>query len=521
MAKTLRNLSIVFTLAALIAAAFYFAIPLVAAAEESAEGGADVFAPTLADKVSNFGITHIFGQPYPLWLMVIIFVLLGAAIVALAAFLIVRATPADKPDEDYKAERLQAKEESSPVQEEEPVTVAGEIVPVPETAPAVEPVPVREIKPVEPAEEIAAVGEIPPAEEVLSVRETASGVPAKEIERTDAVPPAEKPVFAEDAAAEIAPVAEIDPVDVIAPAAPVEEVTPVEEVAPVEETAPVEESAPVEEVAPVKETVSAEEAAPVEEVAPVEETAPVEEAAPVEETAPVEEVAPAVPVEETAPVEEVAPVEETVSGGAEKTVDVNETPAESSADNNKPEGGKGEDEAAAAVVPVAVAGGEEKEDKEEFYSALEENKKFDRSFRAKLIQSSDVVKERYGEVYNMLMAYKGVKSRYSWDCETFKAGGKVVAKITVIGKTPVLFLALDPTEYIDTKYRAEDASKYSKYVNTPFRFKINGERKVGYARELIGRTMQEFEFAGESKTLPDIPYMDDESLLAEGLIKRI
>ena len=200
---------------------------------------------------------------------------------------------------------------------------------------------------------------------------------------------------------------------------------------------------------------------------------------------------------------------------------MNETPAESSADNNKPEGGKGEDEAAAAVVPVAVAGGEEKEDKEEFYSALEENKKFDRSFRAKLIQSSDVVKERYGEVYNMLMAYKGVKSRYSWDCETFKAGGKVVAKITVIGKTPVLFLALDPTEYIDTKYRAEDASKYSKYANTPFRFKINGERKVGYARELIGRTMQEFEFTGESKTLPDIPYMDDESLLAEGLIKRI
>lgn len=467
MAKTLRNLSIVFTLAALIAAAFCFAIPLVAAAEESAEGGADVFAPTLADKVSNFGITHIFGQPYPLWLMVIIFILLGAAIVALAAFLIVRATPADKPDEDYKAERLQAKEESSPVQEEDPVTVAGEIVPVPETAPVVESVPVREIKPVEPAEEIAEVGEIPPAEEVLSVRETASGFPAKEIERTDAVPPAEKPVFAEDAAAEIAPVAEIEPVDVIEPAVPVEESAPVEEVAPVEETAPVEEVAPV------------------------------------------------------VPVEEVAPVEETVSGGAEKTVDVNETPAESSADNNTPEGGKGEDEAAAAVVPVAVAGGEEKEDKEEFYSALEENKKFDRSFRAKLIQSSDVVKERYGEVYNMLMAYKGVKSRYSWDCETFKAGGKVVAKITVIGKTPVLFLALDPTEYIDTKYRAEDASKYSKYVNTPFRFKINGERKVGYARELIGRTMQEFEFAGESKTLPDIPYMDDESLLAEGLIKRI
>ena len=161
------------------------------------------------------------------------------------------------------------------------------------------------------------------------------------------------------------------------------------------------------------------------------------------------------------------------------------------------------------------------EESDEFYAALEENKKYDRSFRAKLIQASDVVKERYGVIYNALMAYKGVKSRYSWDCETFKAGGKVVAKVTIIGKTPVLFLALDPSEYIDTKYRAEDASKYSKYAATPAKFKINGERKAGYARELIARAMEEFVFEGESETLPEIPYQSDEELLEAGLIKTI
>ena len=132
-----------------------------------------------------------------------------------------------------------------------------------------------------------------------------------------------------------------------------------------------------------------------------------------------------------------------------------------------------------------------------------------------------MVKERYGTIFNMLTAYKGVKSRYSWDCETFKAGGRVVAKVTIIGKTPVLFLALDPAQFENTKYRIEDASKYAKYAVTPARFKVNAERKVGYARDLIALAMQDFEYLGESERLPEIPYQEDEELLSEGLIKTI
>ena len=287
---------------------------------------------------------------------------------------------------------------------------------------------------------------------------------------------------------DIEPLAKPAPVEGPAPveeAAPIEEPTPVEEAAPIEEPAPVEEAAPVEEPAPVEEAAPIEEPAPVEEAAPIEEPAPVEEAAPIEEPAPVEEAA---PIEEVAPVEEPAPVEE----------------------------------AAPVIAPVAIPAAQEPEEgTAEFYSALEENKKYDRSFRAKLAQASDVVKERYGAVYNMLMAFKGVKSRYSWDCETFKAGGKVVAKVTIIGKTPVLFLALDPEKYADTKYRVEDASKYSKYAPTPARFKVNTERKVGYARDLIAVTMKDFTPISESKELPAIPYQSDEELLQAGLIKVI
>lgn len=321
----------------------------------------------------------------------------------------------------------------------------------------------------------------------LIARAAPSEKPAKKQESED-----EKPAL--ESVEEVAPVAAVEqpaeaaPAQEQAPAAPAAALLPAhddeeedEEVEQIWDIEPLAKPAPVEEVAPV------EEAAPVEEVVPVEEPAPVEEAAPVEEPAPVEEVA---PVEEPAPVEEVAPVEEPA-------------PIEEPA-------------------PVAIPAAEEPEEgTAEFYSALEENKKYDRSFRAKLAQASDVVKERYGAVYNMLMAFKGVKSRYSWDCETFKAGGKVVAKVTIIGKTPVLFLALDPEKYADTKYRVEDASKYSKYAPTPARFKVNTERKVGYARDLIAVTMQDFTPISESKELPAIPYQSDEELLQAGLIKVI
>ena len=469
MAKTLRNLSIVFTLAALIAAAFCFAIPLVAAAEESAEGGADVFAPTLADKVSNFGITHIFGQPYPLWLMVIIFILLGAAIVALAAFLIVRATPADRPsevrgrrhyDEDEQPAhgRLPEEENAPPVTEDKP---ARETV---------------QEQPAEPVQEIEAVGEISPVEEppVQQPAPQAAEQPAPS-------EPQEKPA---------------EPAEEKSSAVPAELKAEQEVPAPVKEIAA--EKTPAEESAlPAEQT---EEVVPVDEVVPIDEVAPAEDIVIVEEIAATDETETAqTPAEEKKPTEEEKPAEE-------------ETPAE----EQKP----AEEEKTDKVAVIVTEDGKA-EESDEFYAALEENKKYDRSFRAKLIQASDVVKERYGVIYNALMAYKGVKSRYSWDCETFKAGGKVVAKVTIIGKTPVLFLALDPSEYIDTKYRAEDASKYSKYAATPAKFKINGERKAGYARELIARAMEEFVFEGESETLPEIPYQSDEELLEAGLIKTI
>ena len=72
--------------------------------------------------------------------------------------------------------------------------------------------------------------------------------------------------------------------------------------------------------------------------------------------------------------------------------------------------------------------------------------KYNKSFTAKIIQSSDEVKAYYSEIKNELLSYKGVKSRMSWKGETFYAGRVTYAKLCVRGKCLSLFLALNPKD---------------------------------------------------------------------------
>jgi hypothetical protein len=78
--------------------------------------------------------------------------------------------------------------------------------------------------------------------------------------------------------------------------------------------------------------------------------------------------------------------------------------------------------------------------------------KYKRSYMSKIIQSKDVLKERYSIIKNKLLTIKGVKNRVSWSCESFKIGHKKLAHITMKGKTLTLCLPFDPSEYADSKY---------------------------------------------------------------------
>ena len=110
--------------------------------------------------------------------------------------------------------------------------------------------------------------------------------------------------------------------------------------------------------------------------------------------------------------------------------------------------------------------------------------RYDRSFTAKLIQSDDILKGRYSELKCELMRY-ALKPRMSWSTESFYKCRVTYAKFAIRGKTLSLYLALNPREFENTKYKYEDAGGVVKYAKTPMRLKLRSDRSVSWAKELI------------------------------------
>ena len=150
--------------------------------------------------------------------------------------------------------------------------------------------------------------------------------------------------------------------------------------------------------------------------------------------------------------------------------------------------------------------------------------RYRRSFQSRLAQSQGNVQEYYNIIKNALLSYKGVKNRVSWNYEAFNKGRAHVAKINAKTKTLYLYLALDPTELVDTKYGIVDMSSKKKYASVPVLMKIKGERKFKYALELIDK------LCGENLVLPKleledvdyrIPYQTTEELVQAGIVKKL
>ena len=147
-----------------------------------------------------------------------------------------------------------------------------------------------------------------------------------------------------------------------------------------------------------------------------------------------------------------------------------------------------------------------------------------KSFTARLIQSKDEVKDYYDIIKNELLSYKKVKSRISFKHEAFKFGKDNVARLRFRGKTLCLYLALNPADYENTKYKIEDMSAISNSSDVPTMYRINLPRRADYAKELIydlmkklGAERMDINYKEYSK---EYPYEDNEALLEKGLIKK-
>ena len=149
--------------------------------------------------------------------------------------------------------------------------------------------------------------------------------------------------------------------------------------------------------------------------------------------------------------------------------------------------------------------------------------RYNRSFRARLIQSDDEIKEWYGSIKNAAMSYDKVNSRISWKYESFTYKRKPVAKFYIKGKSLYLYLPLNAADYADSKYKLEDVSGVAQFADTPALYKIKSERRSKYAQELIGEICEKLGSKMTDRQPEDYyePYNSDAVLISKGLVKRV
>ena len=149
--------------------------------------------------------------------------------------------------------------------------------------------------------------------------------------------------------------------------------------------------------------------------------------------------------------------------------------------------------------------------------------RYEKSFLAKLILSSENVKSYYAEIANTLLKYKKVRNRISWANSSFFAGRQTVAKFALRGKTMYLYFALEPAEFFENRF-ITDASDVKRYEKVPVRIKVRSKRGVGLAKKLIGFLTEKFALvertdASPSVSAEDYPYDTLKNLLKRKLIR--
>lgn len=175
--------------------------------------------------------------------------------------------------------------------------------------------------------------------------------------------------------------------------------------------------------------------------------------------------------------------------------------AEAVAEEGKPEKNDGGEEAVACAV--AEEDGEEEEDdvedneSEEEREArlaaissapkLENNQRYNRSFAARLIQSSDTVKEWYAMIKDAALSYKGTRSSSAWRQEKIYKGRALFVKLAIRGRTLCVYFPLNVGEVKNIE--VEDVSDKPVHAATPALFRIKKDVHARQALELVAMQM--------------------------------
>lgn len=210
--------------------------------------------------------------------------------------------------------------------------------------------------------------------------------------------------------------------------------------------------------------------------------------------------------------------------------------AEAVAEEGKPEKNDGGEEAVACAV--AEEDGEEEEDdvednesKEEREARLaaissapelENNQRYNRSFAARLIQSSDTVKEWYATIKDAALSYKGTRSSSAWRQEKIYKGRALFVKLAIRGKTLSIYFPLNVNEVKNIE--VEDVSDKPVHAATPALFRIKKDVHARQALELVAMSAEALGLeAGKAHVTDKSEYalQTTEQLIEAGLVKLV
>ena len=142
------------------------------------------------------------------------------------------------------------------------------------------------------------------------------------------------------------------------------------------------------------------------------------------------------------------------------------------------------------------------------------------TFEAKLILAERETQDFYLEIANYALAY-GVKVVRSAKRERIYLGRKLFANLTFSGKKLVVAMALNPSDYADSKYKFKDMSEVRKYAETPFVMKVTSGLKVRQIKDLLTTMFvsEGLENQNLDIKVDKIPTKTKKQLIKEGLVK--
>ena len=91
----------------------------------------------------------------------------------------------------------------------------------------------------------------------------------------------------------------------------------------------------------------------------------------------------------------------------------------------------------------------------------------------------------YEKIHNAFRGLRKINSRISMKGVSYRLGRKLVAKLSVRGKTLRLHLALNVNEFQQNVYFQKDLSEVKAYAEVPFMVKVKSDRGLNKALTLI------------------------------------